>query len=95
MNIIRRSSNIGLIAAEDLFLEADGRTLVKAGDPKAAFLLARKDNEIPIGEIRRLGLSEETKLDEAKTVSLEQPKTVSPEDIATRETRPEKVLKTR
>jgi hypothetical protein len=90
MNIIRRSSSIGLVAAEDLFLEADGRTLVKAGDPKAAFLLARKGNEIPIGEIRRLGLTEETKLDEPKTVSPDQPQTISPEDAEARSTRPEK-----
>jgi hypothetical protein len=74
---IRRQNPLSVVALERLYLKADYKTIVREGDPEAAHLLAAAGSEIPQKLAKRLGL-----LDEPAA------KTISPEDIASRSTRP-------
>jgi hypothetical protein len=47
-----------MISKERLYLAADKKTVVKAGDPKAAFLLVGEGGEIPDKQALELGLME-------------------------------------
>lgn len=81
-----KSESAGFIATEKLWLTKDGK-IVRDGDPRAAMLLAPKGGVIPQKLATRLGL--------AKGITIEpllasKPKMVAPEEIATRQTRPEK-----
>lgn len=91
------------IAQVDLYTTGDGpgTEVVGEGDYRARFLLARKGSAIPGKLARRLGIDEDFKL---QPVQREAPKpkapaastkTVAPEEISTRETRPEKPEATR
>lgn len=79
------------MAEEDLFLDREQKMIVRLGDKRAIFLLARKGLEIPRAAVKALGLTEKSEpepLDGAATP-------VSPDDIIARSTRPEKISRTR
>lgn len=56
MTIIRKSR---VFATERLYTDASGTKILKEGDPKCAFLLCAKDNEIPPNLVERFGLLKE------------------------------------
>lgn len=85
MSLFKKLGDGGFLATEDLFLARDQKTIVKTGDARASFLLARKGQTVSAKTARALGLSEESKLEA----------TIAPEAIEQRSTRPEKVSKTR
>lgn len=82
-----------LEAVEDLFLAADGKTIVRADDKRASFLLARKGQVISAKDAQRLGITESLDLDELQPK--DQPAATSPEDIVARANRREKPAATR
>lgn len=66
-----KSNAVTLQAEEDLYLAADGVTVVHAGDYRAATLLARAGHDIPPKLVERLKLDEGTKVE---TLQKEGPK---------------------
>lgn len=87
----RLSERVDLVAAEDLFVAADGKTVVGAKDKRVAFVLARRGDVLDSATIKRLKLSKDTEIDgTAPDVAA-----VAPEEIESRSTRPEKVKATR
>jgi hypothetical protein len=96
MTAFKKIDTHEFVATEDLFLTANfpvtgEKTIVSAKDWRAGILLARKGTSIPERLAKQLGITET--LDIAPT-QLEPPKaaekTVAPEEIESRETRPEK-----
>lgn len=67
---LKQLNAIELIAQERLYLAADGKTVVKEGDPLAASLLAGIGQVIPRHLVTRLGLKDaiaaETPTDDPK-----------------------------
>lgn len=82
------------IAKERLYLSADGKTIVKHGDKRAATLLAGAGGEIDPAIIKRLGIEKlvEAEVHSAPPVT---PKTISPEAVESRSTRPLKAERER
>jgi len=85
----RVSERVDLVATEDLFVAADGKTVVGKGDKRVTFVLARKGDVVDSATIKRLNLSKDTEIDGSVGTF------VAPEEIETRATRPEKVKATR
>ena len=90
----KTSEGTELIATEDVFLTAGhlngDKTVVGAGDPRAAILLARKGHVIPAKQAKQLGLTKDSKVSKPPP-----PPVVAPDDIESRSTRPESVKATR
>lgn len=88
-----------LVADADIFLTVDyglsGKVVLVTGDDyRAAVLLARKGDPIPQKTIKNLGLTETSKVE--KTLKEPpKPKVVSPDEIASRATRPDQPDATR
>lgn len=86
MSLFKKLGHEGFLATEDLFLTKDQKTIVKEGDARAAFLLARKGQTVSNKIAKALGLTEE---------SVAAEKTLSTEAIESRSTRPESVSRKR
>ena len=76
---LKRGPN-SIVALERLYLKSDMKTICREGDPEAAALLAAVGSDIPAKLARRIGLFDEPKKEE--------PKTLSTESIEHRSTRP-------
>ena len=87
----RKSNAVTFVAEEDLFLARDQRTIVRAGDKRAIFLLARKGLEVPAAAVKALGITEKTEPEPLDGTAAP----VAPAEIETRATRPEKPTRTR
>lgn len=53
---IRKLTQIDLVADERLYLSADGKRVLREGEPGVATLLAGVGQIIPAGVVKRLGL---------------------------------------
>jgi hypothetical protein len=53
---IRKLTQIDLVADERLYLSADGKRVLREGEPGAATLLAAAGQIIPANVVKRLGL---------------------------------------
>jgi len=88
---IKKSSAVNYVAEEDLFLARDQKTIVRLGDKRALFLLARKGHEIPGWAVKNLGITDKTEPEPLDGVATP----IAPAEIQTRSTRPEKPERTR
>ena len=76
------TSSTIVVAKERLYLAADGKTIVKEGDARAATLLAAKGHRIPPRWVERLGITEKS-LEEVS----EPAPSIPPAEIKSRKTR--------
>lgn len=65
---ISRIAASQLVAGERLYLASDRVTVVREGDPRAAYLLCGKGQVIPPNEVVRLGLKENEPVTESISV---------------------------
>lgn len=77
-----------LVAHEDLFLDSAQKKVVVAGDPRAAFLLARKGQVIPPNLVKALGLTEKSEPEKLLEKPVKGDKGVEPSSRSTRPQEP-------
>lgn len=87
IKVTLRQESVGFVSEERLWLTVDGK-IVREGDYRASQLLVAKGGTIPDKLAKKLKLDKGVKIEALETSP---PKTISPEDIAQRSDRSERV----